>query len=370
MYRFFPSLQWGSGYPDRQQIVSQITYLWKQYGLQNRTKFNTRVASVYKDKQGRWLINDPANGRFDGVVAAVGTCGEPKMPHLPNQEVFRGEICHSSQLDGKTAEGKKVLIIGGGASAVEALEFVVHTNAANTAVLSRSDKWIIPRNALVDMLLALNVFGEETVFSWIPEGLLRLFFYRDLKDLAPTKGLFTGTPMVNSDIFHQIRQGHAEWLRGDIIGFTEHGIRFNRRAPGVPKGGPGREEEVPGDMVIMATGFQRPSLSFLPEKVFQDPYQPPNWYLQVFPPEEVSCNPALAAPRPRCRTWLIGAGQHLRQQLHVRQRHRHRRQLPHRHLHAPAADVPGGSAGAPARGLDEALDRYDALAEVESAGRG
>ena len=67
--------------------------------------------------------------------------------------------------------------------------------------------------------------------------------------------------MVNSDIFHQIRQHKAEWLRGDTLRFTEDGILFNHRAKGVPKGGPGREEEVKGDMVIVATGFTRPSLS-------------------------------------------------------------------------------------------------------------
>lgn len=77
-----------------------------------------------------------------------------------------------------------------------------------------------------------------------------------------------GTPMVNSDKFHQIRAGRAEWLRGDLIGFTKKGIKFNRRAKGVPKGGPGREIVVEGDMVIMATGFQRPSLAFLPDEVF------------------------------------------------------------------------------------------------------
>ncbi|KAL9006736.1 MAG: hypothetical protein Q9188_000514 [Gyalolechia gomerana] len=294
MYRFHPSVKWSAGYPDRQQIVSQITQLWKRYGLQERTRFNTRVTSARQDTSGRWTINDdPSFGSFDGVLAAVGTCGDPKMPHMPNQEVFEGEMFHSSKLDGKTAAGKKVLIIGGGASAVEALEFVVHTDGASTSVLARSDKWIIPRNAFVDGLLALNIFGQETIFSWIPETLLKRFFYRDLEDLAPdSEGLFTETPMVNSDIFHQIRDHKAEWLRGDIIGFTRNGIRFRQRAKGVPKGGPGREIEVKGDMVIMATGYQRPSLTFLPNEVFQEPYQPPNWYLQVFPPEHMSicCN--------------------------------------------------------------------------------
>ena len=173
------------------------------------------------------------------------------------------------------------MIIGGGASAVEALEFVVHTGAKSTSVLVRSDKWIIPRNAVVDTLLAFNIFGQETIFSWIPESLLRIFFYRDIDELAPqSEGLFTETPMVNSDIFNQIRVDKAEWLRGDILGFTENGIRFNHRSKGVPKGGPGRESIVEGDMVIMATGYSRPSLAFLPGEVFKEPYAPPNWYLQ------------------------------------------------------------------------------------------
>lgn len=94
--------------------------------------------------------------------------------------------------------------------------------------------------------------------------------------------------MVNSDIFQQIRAKKADWFRGDILGFTKNGIRFNHRARGVPKNGPGREEEIRGDMVIMATGYQRPSLSFLPPEVFQEPYEPPKWYLQVFPPTHVS----------------------------------------------------------------------------------
>ncbi|KAH6673502.1 hypothetical protein B0J14DRAFT_512051 [Halenospora varia] len=293
MYRFHPSVHWSGGYPNRQQIVSQITELWKRYGLESKTKFDTRVEKVYQDEKGKWIINNTAEGCYDGIIAAVGTCGDAKMPSIPGMDKFKGEIYHSSDLTGKDAKGKKVIIIGGGASAVEALEFAAHEEADETVILARSDKWIIPRNAVVDVLLALNIFGGETILSWIPEMLLRKFFYRDLQDLAPTdKGLFTGTPMVNSDVMDKIRSGQAEWLRGDIKGFTEDGIRFNKRAKGVPAGGPGREELVKGDIVVMATGFERPSLNFLPEDNFQDPYTPPNWYLQTFPPNHPSicCN--------------------------------------------------------------------------------
>jgi hypothetical protein len=298
MYRFHPSVRWGKGYPDRKQIVSQVEQLWKRYGLEERTRFDTEVTAVYKDKEGRWIINNPSNGRFDGVIAAIGTCGDPKMPHIQGQEKYKGEIHHSSQLDGVDAKGKNVLIIGGGASAVEALEFVAASDAEEAHVLARSEKWIIPRNPFIDTLLALNIFGQETLLSWIPEYLLRIFFYRDLCDLSPPpssgKGIFMETPMVNNHVLELVRSGKAKWLRGDIIGFTENGIKFNRRSQGVPKNGPGKQIEVTGDICIMATGYTRPSLGFLPEECFQEPYEPPNWYLQTFPPTkngmEVCCN--------------------------------------------------------------------------------
>ena len=299
MYRFHPSVRFDKGYPDRQQIVSQIHQVWERYRLESKTRFNTRVERVYQETTaddqptGRWIVNSDDFGTFDGVIPAIGTCGDPKSPHIQGQEDFAGEIYHSSQLDGKTADGKRVAIIGGGASAVEALEFVQHTHAASSAVLARSDKWIIPRNAVVDVLLAFNIFGQETMISWIPESILRRFFYRDLQDLAPPPGsaktgLFTETPMVNSDVLDLVRHGKADWLRGDIVHFTRDGIIFNHRAQGVPKGGPGRQEEVRADMVILATGFHRPSLAFLPDDVFAPPYAPPAWYLQCFPPQHVA----------------------------------------------------------------------------------
>lgn len=288
MFRFHPSIQWESAYPTQQQIRHEIVQLWKRYDLERRTIFNTSVKSTEQDRDGKWIINGnrDRHGTFDGVIAAVGNCGEPKVPSLPQQEQFKGPIYHSSNLDGKDAKGKKVLIVGGGASAIEALEYAVKAGASQINVLSRSDKWIIPRNVVVDVLLASNVLGQETSLDWIPETLLRKFFYRDLQDIAPAdKGLFRESPMVNSDLFDLIRAGKADWLRGDILSVGRNGIHFNHRARGVPQSGPGHEVEVPGDMIIMATGFVRPSLSFLPDAVFQQPYAPPNWYLQVFPPE-------------------------------------------------------------------------------------
>lgn len=93
------------------------------------------------------------------------------------------------------------------------------------------------------------------------------------------------TPIANSELFDLIREGKVQWMRGDILSLEENGVRFVQRAQGVPKGGPGHEIIILGDVIIMATGYDRPPLSFLPERVFDAPYGPPNWYLQVFPPQ-------------------------------------------------------------------------------------
>lgn len=100
MFRFHPSVKWERGYPDRQQILSQVKQLWERYGLETRTKFNTPVEKIYQDEKGRWVVNNTANGHFEGVIAAVGTCGEPKMPQLPGLQDFKGHVYHSSQLTG------------------------------------------------------------------------------------------------------------------------------------------------------------------------------------------------------------------------------------------------------------------------------
>jgi hypothetical protein len=129
----------------------------------------------------------PGQEHFKGSISrALQRLHIKSTSKAPYQEHFKGSISHSSDLEGKSARGKKVGIIGGGgASAVEALEFVAREEASHTTVLARSEKWIIPRNPFVDSLFAMNILGSETIFSGIPEYILRLFVYTDLYDLSP-----------------------------------------------------------------------------------------------------------------------------------------------------------------------------------------
>lgn len=132
MYRFHPSVQYDSPYPIQKQIRQQIVDLWERYGLQERTVFDCPVKSVRQNPNGKWIINDDEaqHGLFDGIVVAVGVTGNPKMPGLPGRENFRGPIFHSSKIDEKEIKGKRVLVIGSGASGTEAVEAAVRVGAS------------------------------------------------------------------------------------------------------------------------------------------------------------------------------------------------------------------------------------------------
>ncbi|GAA5884981.1 hypothetical protein JCM6882_007179 [Rhodosporidiobolus microsporus] len=303
LYRFHPSISWSKAFPQRDEIVEQIRGVWERYELEEKTRFETRVTQVIRDPDsstdpregghGRWIINDGKEGIFDAIIVAIGTCGEPKRIEFEGQDSFRGQVLHSSELDQASLSGKKVVIIGSGASGVEAAELAVNKGAKDTVVLARSDKWIIPRNTLFDILLSLQPFGREMPLSFIPEWIIRKFHYGSLEDLSPTsKGLFEGTPVVNDEFLEHIRAGKITYKRGDTKAIVPRGVKFVERARGTKSGDDGDEGIERADVIIIATGYERPSVDFLPQDLFPTEkdrdYHRPSLYLQNFSVEDWS----------------------------------------------------------------------------------
>ena len=153
--------------------VIEIRRIWKEYQLEPRTRFNTPVTSVHRvegtgehlqedpsGSQSKWIVNDGEDGEFDAVVVTVGTCGEPKrikFPGLPSsgegdsdsgedgkhqgkEEVFEGDVFHSSELDDAPLEGQRIIVIGSGASGVEAVETALSKGATGCVMIARDDK--------------------------------------------------------------------------------------------------------------------------------------------------------------------------------------------------------------------------------------
>ncbi|KAH8921054.1 FAD/NAD(P)-binding domain-containing protein [Atractiella rhizophila] len=306
LYRFFPSVKWRETYPARDEILSQMRAIWKGYDLESRTMLNSRVTKVLRhnsstspDERGHanWLVyvndsNTPVPTVFDALCVTVGTCGDPNMIKMPGQDKFSGKIVHSSELDKLEKDefkGKSIVIVGGGASAVEAAETAISKGADKTvSVVARDDKWIIPRNFVIDTLLALEPFGRETPFARVPEFLIRKLHYRGLADLSPIdRGIFFGTPIVNNAFLSHIRKGNIKYYRGDLKKIDGSKAIINQRARGTKPGDdPIDTVDLDADIVVLATGFKRPSVDFLPKDLFpssvQGDYKPPNLYIQNF----------------------------------------------------------------------------------------
>ncbi|KAJ7773005.1 FAD/NAD(P)-binding domain-containing protein [Mycena maculata] len=313
MYRFHPAVFWRHAFPFQDEILGEITRIWKEYHLEPRTRFETPVTSVRK-VGGHWLVNDGSEGPFDAVIVTVGTCGKPQWIHLegmpnaigqdsdsssttaePQTDVFTKPILHSSELDShavseETIKGKKVVVIGSAASGVEVVETLLERGAGEVVMIARTDKWIIPRNFFFNTFLACQQpFGREMPLSFLFEPFLKHWHYNGATDLLPAdNGLFKGTPIVNDAFLELVRSGACKYVRGDPIRLTSSGVRTNIRNRGSKCGSDGTEETIDADAIVLATGYERPPISFLDPSLFPEGYQRPDLYMLNFSTEDWS----------------------------------------------------------------------------------
>lgn len=205
------------------------------------------------------------------------------------EETFGGLVLHSSQLDDAPLRGKRVVVIGSGASGVEAVETALARGADGCVIVARDDKWIIPRNIVLDTLISAQPFGRELPSSFIWEKIITLWNYRGVEDLTPARlGIFEGTPVVNDEFLGHVRAGRCQYIRGDTLGLTRESVKVSVRGRGSKPGDEGEENEFPADVVVLATGFKKPDIGFLPEDLFPEGYERPNLYLQNFSTEDWS----------------------------------------------------------------------------------
>ncbi len=133
----------------------------------------------------------------------------------------------------------------------------------------------------MDTLIAAQPFGRQTPFSFLWEKIIVMLNYRGAPELVPARGgIFEGTPIVNDEFVDWVREGKCEYVRADIERLTRHGIRVSVRSrdekPGEGKG----TKEYDGDVLVFATGFNKPEISFFKEDLFPESYEVrwPVWF--------------------------------------------------------------------------------------------
>jgi dimethylaniline monooxygenase (N-oxide forming) len=113
-------------FPSGPQVQEYIERYTENFDLKKLVRLNTPVDKIRskgsKGGRGYTIQCGDANEDFDFVVVSTGMYSTPHIdiPSIRGQEQFKGEILHCLDFQHReAAEGKKVITIGGGKSAID-----------------------------------------------------------------------------------------------------------------------------------------------------------------------------------------------------------------------------------------------------------
>ncbi len=147
----FANSDWSSFFPLQGEVENYFQSVAKETGVEDGIQFNTEcITTSYDEATHRWhSLLRHSDGRQEtlitnAVISAVGAFTTPKWPDISGLHDFEGPILHTSKWDqGIDLEGKRVAVIGNGASAMQLVPAIVDTVSSLT-VFQRSRQWAAP----------------------------------------------------------------------------------------------------------------------------------------------------------------------------------------------------------------------------------
>ena len=281
-YRFKP---WKSAkaIADGPSIRSYIRETATEHGINQHIRFGHKVTNAAWDSEAaRWTVTTNKSTltcRFLYMCSGYYNYGQGHRPTWEGEAEFKGQIIHPQfwpeSLDYK---GKRVVVIGSGATAVTLVPAMANT-AAHVTMLQRSPTWMVSRpgsdaiaNALKAILPAQMAYDivrwkNVTLGQYFYKqtrnnpGKVRELLLKRLAKLLPADyDLETHfTPGYNpwdqrlclvpdADLFNAITAGKAEIVTDQIAKFEAGGIRLHN----------GKLLEA--DIIVTATGLKLEAL--------------------------------------------------------------------------------------------------------------
>ncbi len=294
-YSFAPNSQWSSYFSKRDEMLAYFRRL-AQECIDGDLRLSTSVKRLDWDEASyTWkvsLVNDRGQSDSlvaDFVVSAVGQMNQPKMPDIAGIDRFDGAVFHSARWRHDVPlEGKKVVVVGAGASAMQLVPSVA-AQASRLTLIQRSPQWVLPLEdyhrkvspdtqwllANVPYYLAWYRFGLFWRFSdavlatlrrdpqWPhPERSVNAANDRNrqmmtdylqsklegrpdlVEKLLPDYPPYGKRILIDNHWFDTLRQPHVRVVNARVGHFQRNGL--------VDQFG----EEHPADVVVLATGFE------------------------------------------------------------------------------------------------------------------
>ncbi len=147
-FSWAPDGRWSKRYAEQPEIHAYLQRVAGENDVLRHVRFGTEVMrSEWDDDRRHWSLT-LGSGEvevFDVVVAACGQLSRPAYPAVPGLEDFAGTMFHSARRQHEhTLAGRRVVVLGTGASAIQFVPEIVRQAAAVT-VLQRSAPYVIPK---------------------------------------------------------------------------------------------------------------------------------------------------------------------------------------------------------------------------------
>ena len=171
-YSFSKELQdewrWTERFPPQAETLAYLRHVVDRFDMRKDIEFHTRVASAaYDEPSSTWTVRTEKGQayRCKYLVATVGPLSMPYVPPFPGIESYTGEWYVTGRWPKERVDfaGKRVAVIGTGATAVQAIPIIAHT-AAEVTVFQRTPNYVLPaRNGPLteDELQAIRANYDE-----------------------------------------------------------------------------------------------------------------------------------------------------------------------------------------------------------------
>lgn len=278
-FSFFKRVRFSRRYPQQAEILAYQRECARYYGLYERTRFGTEIASAdWDEAAGLWTVQAVDGTRFEAqaLISGVGQLSRPGWPKIPGLDDFAGDLFHSAEWDHEVPlAGRRVGVIGTGASAIQFIPEVAE-QAGELTVFQRSAPYILPRfdgpYGWLNRQLFRHLPGYDRPFRYMlwqlgeastdafDEGdnrisklyqwVTRTFREHQVKDPALRAKLTPDYPigckriLFSSNYYPTFTRDNVQLHTGGIEAVTAQGVRDSE---GV---------EHPFDVLIMGTGFR------------------------------------------------------------------------------------------------------------------
>jgi len=138
---------WTLRYPDWKETHSYFHFVADKCDMWPNIQLNTEIVSAdYQEDSGHWKLTARDGETFSCkyFISGMGMISEPVIPKIKGADTFKGPLFHSARWpEGLEYEGKRIGIIGAGATTVQMLPITSKT-AKSVTVFQRTPNYVLP----------------------------------------------------------------------------------------------------------------------------------------------------------------------------------------------------------------------------------